>query len=63
MRTSVVIDDALMRRALELGGFRTKRTAIAAGLRLLVQVHSQKRLRALRGKVGWEGSLEKMRRD
>ena len=63
MRTSVVTDHALMRRPLELGGFRTKRTAIEAGLRLLVQVHSQKRLRALRGKIGWEGSLEKMRRD
>lgn len=63
MRTNVVIDDALMNRALKVGGFDTKRSAIEAGLHLLVQIHSQKRLRALRGKVVWEGDLEAMRRD
>jgi len=51
MRTNVVIDDGLMRRALKAGGFRTKRSAIEAGLRLLVQVRSQDRLRGFRGKV------------
>ena len=63
MRTNVVIEDALMRRALKSGGFRTKRSAIEAGLRLLVQVRSQQRLRKLRGKVAWEGDLDAMRRD
>jgi len=63
MRTNVTIDDALMRRALKSGGFETKRSAIEAGLRLLVQVHSQKRLRRLRGKIAWDGDLEAMRRD
>lgn len=63
MRTNVVIDDALMSRALKSSGFQTKRSAIEAGLRLLVQVHSQKRLRKLRGKVSWEGDLDAMRRD
>jgi len=63
MRTSVVIEGALLRRVLELGGFLTKRSAIEAALRLLVQVHSRKRFRSLRGKVGWEGHLEEMRRD
>jgi len=63
MRTNVVIDDSLMNRALKSGGFETKRSAIEAGLRLLVQVNSQKRLRQLKGKVAWEGDLEAMRRD
>ena len=63
MRTNVVIDDALMKQALALGGFTTKRAAIEAGLLLVVQKHCQQRLRSLRGKVVWEGGLEAMRKD
>lgn len=63
MRTNVVIDDKLMSRALRSSGCRTKRSAIESGLRLLVQVNSQKKLRTLRGKISWEGDLEEMRRD
>jgi len=63
MRTNVVIDDKLMSRALRSSGCRTKRSVIESGLRLLVQVNSQKKLRSLRGKITWEGNLEEMRRD
>jgi Arc/MetJ family transcription regulator len=63
MRTNVVIDDKLMSRALRSSGCRTKRSAIESGLRLLVQVNSQKKLRSLRGKITWEGNLEEMRKD
>jgi len=63
MRTNVVIDDKLMLRALRSSGCRTKRSAIETGLRLLVQVNSQKKLRSLKGKITWEGDLDKMRRD
>jgi len=63
MRTNVVIDDALMSRALRSSGCRTKRDAIESGLKLLVQVNSQKRLRTLKGKIVWDGNLEDMRRD
>ena len=63
MRTNVVLDDQLMSRALRFSGCRTKRSAIESGLRLLVQVNSQKKLRSLKGKIMWEGDLEEMRRD
>ena len=63
MRTNVVIDDNLMRRALKSGGHRTKKAAIEHGLRLLVQISSQTKLRTLKGKIHWEGDLESMRRD
>ena len=63
MRTNVVIDDDLMAHALKSSGYRTKKAAIEAGLRLLVQMNSQKRLRDLRGKIPWEGDLDAMRRD
>jgi Arc/MetJ family transcription regulator len=61
MRTNVVIDDELMSQALRSSGCRTKWAAIETGLRLLVQLNAQQGLRALKGKVGWEGCLEEMR--
>ncbi|MBM4031169.1 MAG: type II toxin-antitoxin system VapB family antitoxin [Planctomycetes bacterium] len=63
MRTNVVLDDELVARAVESGGYRTKKSAIEAGLRLLVQLNAQQKLLRLRGKVRWEGNLEEMRRD
>ena len=63
MRTNVVIDDRLMSQALESGGYKTKRSAIEAGLRLLVQINTQKTMKGLRGRVRWEGDLAEMRRD
>ncbi len=54
MRTKVEIDDKLMSRALRASGYRTKRAAIESGLRLLVQFHSQKKLRTLKGQITWK---------
>ncbi len=63
MRTNVVLDDKLMTHAMRTSGCRTKRSAIESGLRLLVQVNSQKKLRDLKGKITWDGDLDEMRRD
>jgi Arc/MetJ family transcription regulator len=37
MRTNIEIDDALMAEAMTVRGLPTKRSAVEAGLRLLVQ--------------------------
>jgi Arc/MetJ family transcription regulator len=63
MRTNIVIDDRLMDEAMRRAGMRTKRAAVEAGLRLLIQVKSQSRIRRLRGKVHWAGDLNEMRAD
>lgn len=63
MRTNVVIDDDLMESALKASGLRTKKDAIEEGLRLLVQVKSQKEIRRFRGKIKWTGNLDEMRSD
>jgi Arc/MetJ family transcription regulator len=63
MRTNVVIDDQLMKEALELSGYRTKKDAIEAGLRLLVEFSRQARVKNYRGKLIWSGDLDKMRTD
>ncbi len=63
MRTNIFIDDDLMRRALKLSGLKTKRATVEEGLRLLVRLNRQKRIRGLRGKLEWEGSLDDLRCD
>ena len=62
MRTNVVIDDEVLRRAMKLTGLKTKRSVVDAGLRLLVELKSQAGIRKLRGKVEWHGNLDEMRR-
>lgn len=63
MRTNVVIDDELMERALKASGKKTKKEAIQEGLRLLVRMKDQERIRSFRGKLKWTGSLDEMRTD
>lgn len=61
MRTNIDIDDRLMRQAMKSSRLRTKRAAVEAGLRLLVQIRAQANIRRLRGKIRWEGDLDKSR--
>jgi len=63
MRTNIVIDEQLMEMALKAGGFKTKREAVEEGLRLLIRLKYQEEIRKFRGKLRWEGDLEKMRLD
>ena len=63
MRTNIEIDDDLMDEALKVSGLATKREVVEAGLRLLVQIKQQQRIRRYRGKLRWEGDLDSMRRD
>ena len=62
MRTNVVIDDDLMETAQKHSGIQTKKGAIEAGLRLLIQLHIQQDIRSLRGKIAWVGDLNEMRK-
>lgn len=61
MRTKIVIDGELMRRAMRATGLTTKRAVVPAGLRMLLQVAAQTGIRRLRGKLRREGDLERMR--
>jgi len=63
MRTNIIIDDQLMQDALRLGGFKTKKEAVEEALRLLIRLKQQEQIRKYRGKLYWEGDLEKMRTD
>jgi Arc/MetJ family transcription regulator len=63
MRTNIVIDDDLMERASTLSGLSTKREIVEAGLRLLVQLKQQEKIRTARGKYAWNGDLQASRTD
>ena len=63
MRTNIVINEDLMNEALSLTQLKTKKAVVEAGLKLLIQLKKQEQLKTLRGKLKWEGDLEKMRLD
>ena len=63
MRTNIVIEDQLMRDAMQASGARTKREAVELGLRTLVRLDQQKQIRHFRGQLPWDGDLEAQRRD
>lgn len=61
-RTNIELDDALVASAMELTGARTKREVVDIALRRLVEKGSLYRsLRALRGALAWEGSVDAWR--
>lgn len=63
MRTNIVIDNKLMSAALKTSGLKTKKEVVEEALRLLVKVKNQNKLKKFRGKLRWEGDLNKMRQN
>ena len=62
-RTNIVLDDDLIKRAMEVSGAKTKRQAVDRALRELVARGSVYRaLRKLKGKMPWEGDVDAWRR-
>ena len=61
MRTNIEIDDQLIQQAMRCSGARTKKAVVETSLQLLVQTYAQTAIRQLRGKVRWEGDLNKSR--
>lgn len=55
MRTDIEIDDRLLAQAMRAGGFKTKRAAVEAGLRLPIRKKAYCDVLALRGMVHWKG--------
>jgi Arc/MetJ family transcription regulator len=63
MRTNIVIDDSLMTDALKLSEYKTKKETVEEALKLFIAMKNQSSIRNFRGKLKWEGDLEKMRLD
>lgn len=61
MRTNIVLDDNLVKRAQKLTGIKTKREVVHEALRTLILLSEQAEIRNLRGKLKWEGDLHEQR--
>ncbi len=63
MRTNIEIDDKLMADTLRATGVKTKKEVVELGLRTVLRLKQQEKIRKLKGKLHWEGNLDEMRRD
>jgi len=52
-----------MSAALKTSGLKTKKEVVEEALRLLVKVKNQNKLKKFRGKLRWEGDLNKIRQN
>jgi Arc/MetJ family transcription regulator len=58
MATNLSLDPALIERALELSGERTKKAAVTRALREFIARREQKRLLDLMGKLEWDTAFD-----
>ncbi|NJK58543.1 MAG: type II toxin-antitoxin system VapB family antitoxin [Pleurocapsa sp. SU_5_0] len=63
MKSTIEIDSSLIANALQVTGLTAQQEVIELALHLLIQMKNQENLRALRGKLAWEGDLDRMRTD
>ena len=61
MRTNINIDEKLMKRAMDISSTKTKKATVEKALALLIRMKNQENIRALKGKLNWEGDLNQMR--
>ena len=61
MRTNIEIDDKLMRDVLKATGLKTKKEVVEMGLKTLIRLKKQERIRDFRGQLKWTGNLDDMR--
>lgn len=58
MATNLAIDPALLDRALEVSGERTKKAAVTRALQEFIARRQQKRVLDLMGKLEWDPSYD-----
>ncbi len=62
-RTTIVLDDGLIKRAMQVSGAKSRREAVDRALREMVARGSVYRaLRKLKGKMPWDGDVDAWRR-
>ena len=61
-RTTIDLDDQLVRRALRLTGLKTKKAGVHRALDSLVRAEARKGILRFYGSGVWQGDLKAMRR-
>lgn len=60
-RTSIDIDDKLIKEGLKITHLKTKKELVNFALQELIKREKRKRIMELQGKLQWDGDLEQMR--
>jgi Arc/MetJ family transcription regulator len=63
MITNIVIDEKLIDDAIKVTGLKTQQEVIELGLKTLIRLKQQEKIKAYRGNLTWEGDLDEMRTD
>lgn len=61
VRTNIEIDDKLMNDVLKATGLKTKKDVVELGLKTLIRLKRQERIKEFRGRLKWTGDLDDMR--
>jgi Arc/MetJ family transcription regulator len=59
--THIALDDELLQEILRMGRFTTKKAAVHAALEEYARLLKRRELLRLRGKVRWDGDLDRLR--
>ena len=60
-RTNIVLDEELVGKGMRLTGIDTQKALIDHALRELVRRKEQRKILRLKGRISWEGDLDRMR--
>jgi Arc/MetJ family transcription regulator len=61
MTTNIIIDEKLIDDAIKATGLKTQQEVIELGLKTLIKLKQQEKIKAYRGNLKWEGNLEEIR--
>ena len=61
MINNIVIDEKLIDDAIKATGIKTQREVIELGLKTLIKLKEQEKIKTYRGNLKWEGDLEEIR--
>ncbi len=62
MRTNIVLNDRLVKEAMNLSHAETKKEVVELALQNFVAFLKRQKIKNLFGKVNWEGNLKEMRK-
>ncbi len=57
MKHDLIIDDLILKKAMQLSGSTDMKSTIEAALKLFIRLKEQEKIREFRGKLKWDGDL------
>ena len=63
MKIDFFIDKKLINEAIKVTGLKTKQEVIELGLKTLIKLKQQEKIKAYPGNLQWEGNLDEIRKN